>query len=209
MPPKHPYTHEAEKGNFLGFLDNGFDIVPAAKKAKINIKTAREIKKHADKVTVFCDENSLPPPLLHDRTIIVLKSGRPRALTELNINQLDIAISQDCRYHEIPQIEVAEELDIYISKIYICNTTRDFNYHRVKPTKKLALIPIQEAIRYKIVLLQKDWILEDWKRVLFSDKASILVGEYRGRYKISRKPEEKYNPDCIEVRYNNYTEAIF
>jgi hypothetical protein len=51
--------------------------------------------------------------------------------------------------------------------------------------------------------------LDDWKRITFSDEAAILVGEHRGKHLISRKPEERYNEDCIEKRYNNYSEAMF
>jgi len=45
MAPKHPYTDEASKGAFLALLENGESIPSAAKRAKINIKTARDIKK--------------------------------------------------------------------------------------------------------------------------------------------------------------------
>ena len=43
MAPKHPYTDEASKGAFLALLENGESILSAAKRAKINIKTARNI----------------------------------------------------------------------------------------------------------------------------------------------------------------------
>jgi hypothetical protein len=70
MALKHPYTDEASKGAFLAFLENGESIPSAAKKAKINIKIARNIKKRADKITIYCDEHSLSPPFFHDRVII-------------------------------------------------------------------------------------------------------------------------------------------
>jgi hypothetical protein len=55
------------------------------------------------------------------------------------------------------------------------------------------------AEQYKIALSRKDWTLEDWKRVVFSDEVSILVREHQGSNKISHKPDEQYDPDCIEV----------
>jgi hypothetical protein len=60
MAPKHLYTDEASKGAFLIFLKNGESIPFAAKKAKINIKIVRNIKKRADKIIIYCDEHSLP-----------------------------------------------------------------------------------------------------------------------------------------------------
>jgi hypothetical protein len=61
MAPKHPYTDEASKGEFLALLENGESIPSAAKKIKINIKTARDIKKRADKITNVSKKN-LPDP---------------------------------------------------------------------------------------------------------------------------------------------------
>ena len=85
MAPKHPYIHEAEKAVFLDALDHGENTVHAAKRAKINIKTARCIKERADAITHSCIENTLPLPSLHDRCAIAPKSGRRKVLLELNI----------------------------------------------------------------------------------------------------------------------------
>jgi hypothetical protein len=211
MAPKHPYTQEAEKGVFLHALDKGLTIINAAKEAHIKIKTARGIKRRADKITYSNDENQLPTSL-HDRTVLAPKTGRRHALSELNKEQLDNAINQDRHHREMLQYEVAQEIEEpfpHTSKSTIRREARALGIHRVKPTKKLSLTPIQEAIRYELALSRKDWTIDDWKRVTFSDEASILVGEHRGRHLISRKVDERYNKDCIEVRYNSYSEAMF
>jgi len=83
------------------------------------------------------------------------------------------------------------------------------NLFRGKPTKKLSLIDIQEAKRYKITLSRKDWGYIEWSKVVFLDEASILVGEHRGPQNISYTPQERYHKDVIEKRYNNYSEAMF
>jgi hypothetical protein len=57
MAPKHPYLNKADKGNFLGYIDNGEDVVPAAKRAKINIRTARDVKKRSDEIIVYNDQH--------------------------------------------------------------------------------------------------------------------------------------------------------
>ena len=49
----------------------------------------------------------------------------------------------------------------------------------------------------------------EWSKVVFSDKASILVGEHRGLQNLSRTLDERYHPHVIERRYNNYSEAMF
>jgi dihydroxyacid dehydratase/phosphogluconate dehydratase len=86
MPEKHPYTPEASKGALLALLDNGDAIVPAAKKAKINIKTARDIKRRADSITTSYEQHNLPPPSFKERTIIMPKSGQRHVLSKLNLS---------------------------------------------------------------------------------------------------------------------------
>jgi hypothetical protein len=101
MAPKHPYIDEASKGAFLAFLENGESIPSAAKKAKINIKTAQNIKKRADKITIYCDDHSLFSPFFHDRIVITPKSERSYILSEFDINILNAIISSDRHYREM------------------------------------------------------------------------------------------------------------
>lgn len=107
MAPKHPYTDEASKGTFLALVENGEPIPRAAKRAKINIKTAQDIKTRADKITIYCDEHNLPPPSFHDQVAIAPKLGRPHVLSELDVNTLDSAIRSDCHHRKMYQFEVA------------------------------------------------------------------------------------------------------
>jgi hypothetical protein len=45
--------------------------------------------------------------------------------------------------------------------------------------------------------------------VIFSDEASIIVSAKHSQQKISRMADERFHKDCIERRYNNYSEAMF
>jgi DDE superfamily endonuclease len=209
MPPKCPYLDNEDKAVLIDHIHHGQPIPEAARELNINIKTARSIKEHADKVIILCDENNLPYPSFHDQ-VKPKEKGRPRhALSELQINTLDAAIGQDRHHRDMLQLDVAHELGLHASKSTVGKAALLLNYHRCKPTKKLDLTDIQMAQRYEIALSRKDWTLADWKRVIFSDEAAILVGEHRGPNKLSRKPWERYDEDCIEVRYNNYSESMF
>jgi hypothetical protein len=106
-------------------------------------------------------------------------------------------------------IVAKEEGFFYIHRTTIENKLRARGLRRVKSTKKLGLTDIQKAQRLEVALLRKDWGLEEWRKVIFSDEASIIVSAKRGMQNISRLVDERYHPDYIERRYNNYTEAIF
>ena len=86
---------------------------------------------------------------------------------------------------------------------------RERRLGRPKSTKKLFLTDIQRAQRYELALSRKDWGLCEWRKVVFSDEASILVREQRGFQRISCTLEERFHPDVIKVQYNNYLEAMF
>lgn len=73
MPQKRPYLAEANKGTFLGRVDDGVGILLAAKRAKIHPTTARQITKHSNDIQVYNDKHNLPPPSMHDRISVKSK----------------------------------------------------------------------------------------------------------------------------------------
>jgi hypothetical protein len=130
MPPKHPYIDDASKGALLALINNGDTLFLATKKAKINPKTARGIKRRADEITVYCDTNDLLLPSLYDQVTIAPKLGRPQVLSEIQGNQLKEACKQDRQHHEMFQFEVAEELNIKASRTMIRRETKTQRLNR-------------------------------------------------------------------------------
>jgi hypothetical protein len=61
----------------------------------------------------------------------------------------------------MPQIEVSQELRFEALISTARNECRELGIYRVKPTKKLALTPIQQAIRYEIARGREHWTLTD------------------------------------------------
>jgi len=87
--PKHLYLSQEEKGALLTFVNNGEELLPAAKKLKINPRIARSIKNRADKIIIYNNEYNLLLPSLHDRVSLAPKLGRPYILSEVDMNTLD------------------------------------------------------------------------------------------------------------------------
>ena len=88
MAPKHPYIEQARKVILIHDLDTSMSIVEAAKDSGINIKTARGIKRRADRISA----DSLVFNL-EERVQIAPKPGRHHILSEVDINTLDQGIS--------------------------------------------------------------------------------------------------------------------
>ena len=51
--------------------------------------------------------------------------------------------------------------------------------------------------RYEFVLKYKDWTLEDWKKVIWTDETSVCLGVQRGKVRVWRTPAEIYDPTVI------------
>ena len=45
--------------------------------------------------------------------------------------------------------------------------------------------------------------------VVYTDEISVRVGESRGQIWVTRKDDEAYYKDCLDVRYRGYTELMF
>jgi Transposase len=55
---------------------------------------------------------------------------------------------------------------------------------KVKPTRKPGLNAVQRASRLGFCLDHKDWTIEDWKRVIWSDETSVILDHRRGAVRL-------------------------
>ena len=55
----------------------------------------------------------------------------------------------------------------------------------------------------------QDWILEDWKKVIWIDETSVVLNFRRGGYRVWRKADEVVVKTCIRKRWKGYSEFIF
>ena len=79
----------------------------------------------------------------------------------------------------------------------------------MKPSKKPGLTPKMKTDRLEFCLRHKDWTLEDWKNVIWSDETSVVIGMRRGAVRVWRPPEEKYAPSCVRNRWKGFSDFMF
>jgi hypothetical protein len=82
-------------------------------------------------------------------------------------------------------------------------------YACCKLTVKLGLNKDIKQARKEFCEKYKDWTLEDWKNVIFSDETSIQLGGFRGRRRVWRKLDEAYRKHVIRRRWKGFSEFIF
>lgn len=205
------HASDIDKAAFLVHLQYVHQA-EAARRAKLTKQTANNIKSRADAIKKEHEEQGLPPPTLEEQIACKPGSGRPSKISDNEVLELLEACTLNKKQRKKLWHIVAKEEGFFdLHRRTIEKKLRARGLRRCKSTKKLGLTDVQKAQRYEIALSRKDWGLEEWRKVIFSDEASIIVSIKRGQQKISRMvgEEERYHPDCIERRYNNYSEAMF
>jgi hypothetical protein len=153
----------------------------AACRADLAKSTATDVKNRSAEVQIAHAKQGLPPPTLQDQ--IAWKPGS-RALSKISDEEV-LHLPKACTLNrkqrkKLWHVVVQEEgfFKVYQRLIETKLCTRGLR--QLKSTKKLGLTDIQKAQRYELALSQKDWSLEEWRRVIFSDKAAIVVSTTQG-----------------------------
>ncbi|KAI7762256.1 hypothetical protein LZL87_006651 [Fusarium oxysporum] len=128
------------------------------------------------------------------------RSGRPSKQTDENRSLIIAKVSTDRFGREKTLTDISAELNsqgIEISAISIGRILKSAGYKKTKPTRKPGLTAAMKKERLEWCIAHKDWTLEDWKAVIWSDKTSVVLLHRRGGYRIWRLPEERFLRSCI------------
>ena len=135
------------------------------------------------------------------------RSGRPKEITpEIEQALLD-SVRADRAGREKSSEVLAYERDIsYSSALRILHK---HGLSNVKPTRKPGLNSQQRAARLAFCLEHQHWTLEDWKRVIWSDETSVILGQRRGTVRVWRNTGEAYDRSVIRHRWKGFSEFMF
>ncbi|EDN06634.1 predicted protein [Histoplasma mississippiense (nom. inval.)] len=105
-------------------------------------------------------------------------------------------------------LELSEE-GFNIAPNTVWKILRKAGMKKTKPTRKPGLTNKMKHERLQWCLDHQDWTLEDWKRVIWSDEASVILLHRRGGYRIWRTSKERFSRSCIRERWKGSSEFIF
>jgi hypothetical protein len=112
------------------------------------------------------------------------RSGRPKAITE----EKTTAVLQHVRTNRASRAASLIKLarTVNLSYMSIFRILRGAKMRKVKLTRKPGLTALQKKARLDFYLKYKDWTLEDWKDVIWSDEISVVFGQRRGGERVWR-----------------------
>lgn len=137
------------------------------------------------------------------------RSGRPVKATVEKEEEVIKKIIKDRHNREKSSAEIAYECGL--SRTTVWRILRRRDYRKIKSSSKPGLTPEMKETRLAFCLLYKDWTIEDWKRVIWSDETSIVLSHRRGAVRVWRTAKEGRYPvkSTIGARWHEASEFMF
>lgn len=153
------------------------------------------------------DPNTIPSRITPDLIQDTPRPGRPLKRTEATIKDVVSRVRTDRYGREKTCAQIGAEVGL--SAMTIWRILRSAGLKKTKPTRKPGLTAEMKRVRLKWCLDHKDWTLDDWKRVIWSDETSVILGHRRGGYRVWRASDERCARSAIRERWKGYSEFMF
>ncbi|GBN37285.1 hypothetical protein AVEN_160868-1 [Araneus ventricosus] len=123
--------------------------------------------------------------------------GRPRVIKEKGRRRLFLLVKRNRRltvaqltaqYNAGPSASVSENT--------VQQALLDMGLCSRRPTRVPLLTKRHRQLRLQWAREHRDWTMDEWKRVAWSDEARFLIHLVDGRVRVRRLPGEKLLPSC-------------
>ena len=136
-------------------------------------------------------------------------SEQPLKLSEWDVCRLIHHVMKSQVNHHKKWTVIAQECQISASQSCISNAFKWMRYECFSPKQKSLLTPEQKLACVEFAIRWIEEGLKFWKTVVWTDKTAVWVGETWGQQWVTRRADEVYYKDCIDVWYKQYTEMQF
>ena len=133
--------------------------------------------------------------------------GRPTKHTPETDKQLEKFVEKDHESRAMTLEELGEELGI--SARLVSRRLRLMGFAQVKPSWKPGLTEKMREIRLEWAKTYKNWTIEDWKNVIWTDETSVILGHRRGAMRVWRRPYERFDKTVVRPRWKGASELMF
>ena len=199
----HRYTL-AQRIQCLTLVVEGFTPAYIKEKTGVGERSQRAIRKKAYDRGFDPDKD---PRILESYVIDGARSGRPKEISKEKEEEILLSVRSDRSGREKSSEVLAYEAGI--SRRSALRILHKYGLQNVKPTTKPGLTAQMKLIRYEWALAHKDWTLEDWKNVIWTDETSVVLGHRRGAVRVWRTSEEAYTDTVIRRRWKGFTDFMF
>lgn len=138
------------------------------------------------------------PPKPKGRKPVCGTSTRKRLINRATINK---------SHRRMPLFRIAELEGLNYCPQTIVKAFAKEGYYRRIAREKPVLTDKHIADRLAFAKQYIDWDINQWRKVIWTDEASIRVGWF-GQVYITRKTGEEFDKDCLAARFKKYSEVM-
>ena len=137
------------------------------------------------------------------------RTGRPRILDDRDARRLIRYAIKNKINRRKPWVLIARECG-YLAKASTINSCFFFHsYGRYPPRFKPPLSPEMKAQRLGFCMEWLEKLRGKEYLIVYTDETAVRIGESRGQQWITRRANEIWCKDCVDIRYRGYTELMF
>lgn len=128
------------------------------------------------------------------------RTGRPRKTSEREDRHMELTVARNPKINAryLAKRLVPSFCQKPVSRWTVGRRLREFGFGAHVAAKKPLLSYANICKRLEWAKAHKDWTVEDWKRVCFSDETPFTLFQSYGRKIVWRRPGERYKDDCLE-----------
>lgn len=135
------------------------------------------------------------------------RKGRPKVITVSLEQQVLGIVQKDRNGRERTCKDLAAEFGV--SDMTIWRILKKNGLRKRKPSMKPGLTEAMKEARLQFCLQHRHLGIEFWRRVVWTDETSVVLGHRRGGVRVRRTATERYNKTCIRRRWKGVSEFMF
>lgn len=129
------------------------------------------------------------------------RSGRPRVITADQELELIRYVCESKAHRRMSFLELSIALfNSLLNWITIRNALYRHGFRRRVARKKPPISEANQQKRLAWAIEHKDWTLEQWRTILWSDETWVVGGPHRKQY-VTRRIDEEWDPTCIVEKH--------
>ena len=122
--------------------------------------------------------------------------GKKSTLTEDQINDLEVLVCSSKAGRLLSYTGLSSALDLGVSVDVIRAALQKRGYKRYIARQKPPLSEKNKELRLAWAQEHKDWTLQQWSLILWTDETWVTGGRHRRQW-VTRKVGEELHPDCV------------
>jgi transposase len=131
---------------------------------------------------------------------VLPRSGRPHKLTQRNKKTIIFNVEKD-RFASCAEIIANTKLQV--STKTVAKVLHNAGFHSRTARSKPFLKPNHVISRLEWALQKSDWTMEEWKRIIWTDEASVEIGRDSSARRVWRTKDEEFLHSCIKPTYKS------